>query len=804
MSLTERTREAGHALIDGRGWSVFLVNVTDKGKIPFGNCADCPPHGNLHDAQACDHLLCHGFYAATTDHERFDRMCDARPDGALAVRTGAASGIVVIDAESTSDRDDQLTGVETLDQWNVLFDWTLPKTLTQRTASGGLHLVYAYPAGALPIKTRGRVLPSIDLKADGGYVVVPPAPGRYWLDDAAPVVQPSAELAAWLATTRGRRSLSTRVASEDGQTERPVGYDFNEFMASGAPAGMRDEFFNDLAYRLRRRGVAYEVAVERVTEAWHRADKSGSTCLLEHAVEKVDRVWASVQPEEAPIVMAPAAEPSPTVELDPDDQPPDVATANGTLSSGATVTAEQRVENATDLGNSLRFARLLSNEVRFTADEGRWYVWDGRRWVPDARGLRALERTKAVIDDLYALADSTFGDDQRLWSRWANTSESIGHRRAMLDGAAAEPQLRTTVDAFDRNPWLLVTRSGTLDLRACVFNGECAVREGRREDLCTRMAEVDYDPTAPDARWREHVGLVTRWDVNLAAYLRRVIGYTLTGDTSEQAFFFFEGSGSNGKNALIEPIVQMMGSYAMVGTSALLTGGDEQHPTILADLVGQRLVFVDETRKGRALNVERVKALTGSQRIKARRMREDFFEYNATFKLWVAGNDHPTIRDPSDGVWRRMHRIMCNAKIGAGQRVRDYGTLLYQEEASGILNWAIEGLRDYVAIGGLGPPDQIRADVEEYRDEEDPIGQFVDECCEVTGDARDEISVAALYAAFTMWCYTSGIRNADRPPRRQFGRQVTQRLGTKISHWNRRIDGTMTRGYGGIKIAGVA
>jgi len=797
---------AGHDLIDRRGWSVLLVNVADGRKVPFGNCADCPPHGVQHDAELCDHLFCHGFYAATTDHERFDRMCDAQPRGALAVRTGAVSGIIVIDAESTADREDQLTGVETLDRWDELFDWSLPRTLTQRTTSGGLHLVYAYPATGQTFRSRGRVLPAVDLKADGGFVVVPPSAGRQGLDESVPVAQPSPELVAWLASARGRRGGRAADASGTGvaSTERPAGYDFNLFLAEGAPVGMRDEFFNDLAYRLRKRDVAYEVAVERMTEAWRRADKtSGPSCQLQHALEKVDRVWASVEPEDVPIVMAPAAEPPPLNAPDADDVPPDVAAANA-LAAGDGVVAEQRVENATDLGNQLRYARLLVDEVRYAADEGRWYVWDGLRWVPDVRGLRALERTKVVIDDLYRLAESTFGDEQRLWSRWANTSESLGHRRAMVDGAQSEPALRTTVDAFDRNPWLLVTRSGTLDLRACVFDGDCAVREGRREDLCTRLADVDYVADAPDARWREHVALVTQWDVNMAAYLRRVIGYSLTGDTSEQAFFFFEGSGSNGKNALIEPVVQMLGSYASVGTSALLTGGDEQHPTILADLVGQRLVFVDETRKGRALNVERVKALTGSQKIKARRMREDFFEFDARFKLWIAGNDHPTIRDPSDGVWRRMHRILCDAKIDASRRIRDYGQLLFEEEASGILNWAIEGLRDYVTLGGLGAPSRIAVAVDEYRDEEDYIGQFVDECCMVTGVESDELTVGALYAAFTMWCFAAGIPARDRPIRKQFGRQVATRFGSNVSRFNRRVDGVMTRGYGGIKISGVS
>lgn len=828
MSDPTAVRRAGYNLIERRGWSVFLVNVADGRKIPFASCDECPAHGVAHDAEACDHLLCHGFYAATRDHARFDLMCDARPEGVLAVRTGVVSGIVVIDAESRADVGEVRTGVETIEQWEILFDWELPATLAQRTASGGVHLYYAYPEDDARVRSHNRVLPAIDIKAEPGYVVVPPAPGRSWINPDVPIASLSPELRAWLLTARGRRSRVSANGNgngngDDPDHDRPDGYDFNRFLVEGAPVGCRDEFFNELAFRLRKRGVDHAVAVGRVTEAWHRSGKSaGVPSRLADALEKVDRVWETVAIDDVEMMTAPADEPAAIVVASPDDAarvaPYDPATDvleddAGDASSdarvasrtaGITVSGEVATENATDLGNALRLVRLAGDQVRYAADEGRWYVWDGQRWVVDLKGLQALELTKVVVDDLVSEARSRFGDDGRAWRAWATQAESISRRQAMLASAQAEPSVRTTVDAFDLDPWLLVCRNGTLDLRACVMTGSCVVRPGRREDLCTHMADVTFDPTAPAMLWRRHVDVVANGDAILGAYLRRIAGYSLTGSTSEQAFFFLEGSGANGKNAFVEPLIKVMGSYATVGTSALLTGGDEQHPTIFADLLGRRLVFVDETRQGRPLNVERIKSLTGSERIKARRMREDFFEFKSRAKLWIAGNDHPTIRDPSDGVWRRMHRIMCEAKISDAARVKDYGQLLFEQEAAGILNWAVEGLRDVAVLGGLDAPASVTDAVAEYRDEEDVVGQFVDECLTMTGDPADRLSNAELYAAFVMWSVAAGFPNRDRPTRTHFGRRLASTLIGRAERFMARVDGKVSRGFVGIKITSVS
>lgn len=447
-----------------------------------------------------------------------------------------------------------------------------------------------------------------------------------------------------------------------------------------------------------------------------------------------------------------------------------------------------RAPLATDLGNSLRFARLHADRVRYVADLGRWYLWNGRRWAPDV-GEGILDLTKTVIDAIRAQALTCDGREREAWLQWAYRSEALDRRRAAVGGARSEPGLVVTSSALDRDPDLLVVRNGTVDLRT----GE--LRSSDSADLCAHQAEVEFQPDATAPRWEAHVDLLTGGDPELAAYLRRAVGYTLTGNVGQRAFFFLEGDGTNGKNAFVEPVVQVLGSYAQAASTALLTGGDDQHPTILADLLGARLVFVDETRQGRQLNVERIKALTGSKRVRARRMREDFFEFDARFKLWIAGNGRPTVRDSSDGVWARMHHVVCRGKVQPDRLVRNYGDLLYHEEASGILNWALAGLGDWRARDDLAVPVTVRRDVQEYRDEEDYPRRFVDETLE-RGDVDAVLPSDLVYRAYHCWAVEAGLRGPDLLNKIAFGRALG-RLG--LTRDNVRLDGRMTRVIQGIR-----
>ena len=551
------------------------------------------------------------------------------------------------------------------------------------------------------------------------------------------------------AARRGRRGGhagdSIRITDLQGEPVDP-----HAVLSEGLPIGsQQNELFRYVcSMRTRRmhRDEAIALGMIALQRMENKVDREEWT--PQHITSLVDRVWNEYPPGGGLLDLAPELRAfaervaQTTVERD-------------VTTGGAQVVEPERDARATDLGNTVRFVALHRERARYAVDLKRWYVWDGRRWAPDELN-RALDLTKDVVDAVRleaALAEDNDGRDR--WLAWAHQSEALARRKAIVDGAQSEPALVTTSEAFDTDPHLLVVRNGTVDLRTG------ALRASVPADLCSHLAEVDYQPDATCPRWEAHVNMMCKDDPALIAYLRRAVGYTLTGDVGERNFFFLEGTGSNGKNAFVEPIMQLLGSYAQAVSTALLTGGDEQHPTILADLMGTRLAFVDETRANKQLNVERLKALTGSKRVKARFMKQNFFEFDARFKLWIAGNGQPKISDPSDGVWTRMHRVICHGKVDENQKIKGYGDLLYAEEASGILNWALEGLADWRQLGSLGVPESVRLDVQSYRDEEDYVGQFIDECLLQTDEYADVVSIDAVFLAWQSWAVMAGLRGAD-------------------------------------------
>lgn len=440
----------------------------------------------------------------------------------------------------------------------------------------------------------------------------------------------------------------------------------------------------------------------------------------------------------------------------------------------------------TDLGNSLRVATLLGDRLRYAADVGWWYAWDGTRWARDVENS-ALHLTTAVIDSIRFDALRAEGEDRGRLMNWANDSESIGRRKAMLEGAKADPRLVIRAERFDKDPHLLVVRNGTLDL----LTGQ--LRESRPEDLNSRRAEVDYQPDAPAVRWLGHIDFLCDGDPELAEYIRRAVGYSLTGDVGARSFFFLEGTGSNGKNAFIEPVMQLLGDYGQTASTALLTGGDEQHAAIFADLLGARLVFVDEVQKEKRVNVERLKALTGSKRVKASYKHKDYFEFDAQFKLWMAGNGRPVMKDDSDGIWNRMHDIVCKGKISESKKILGFGDILYREEASGILNWAIGGLLDWRGRGTLGVPESVKKNVQAYRDDEDYIGQFVEECLILGEEVRGyKTLMKNIYHRYQVWTASNGVREVLNSA--QLGKRLA-RYGLVTAPNPLTVDGVKGRAY---------
>ena len=298
--------------------------------------------------------------------------------------------------------------------------------------------------------------------------------------------------------------------------------------------------------------------------------------------------------------------------------------------------------NNSDLGNAQRFAAMHGNSARFCYPWGKWLAYDGRRWRVDESG--EVERlAKSTIKAMYSEA-LTLPDDQRaaLTKHALETERRAARIAAMIDLARSELGIAVQPEQLDCDPWLLNVQNGTIDLRS----GK--LRPHDRADLATKIAPVSYDPEATCERWEMFLHSIFAGKASLIDYVKRLLGYSLTGDVREQILGIFWGSGSNGKSTLLNLFMSdLLGpDYALKAPHELLMVKGDEHPTERADLYGKRLVAAIETDDGKRLAESLVKELTGGDAIRARRMRENFWEFRPTHKLVLCTNHKPSIRGP--------------------------------------------------------------------------------------------------------------------------------------------------------------
>jgi putative DNA primase/helicase len=233
---------------------------------------------------------------------------------------------------------------------------------------------------------------------------------------------------------------------------------------------------------------------------------------------------------------------------------------------------------------------------------------------------------------------------------------------------------------------------------------------------------------------------------------RGVLGYCLTGSVREEVLPILHGPGGNGKTKFVETVRAGLGPDYMTNVvmeSLLLTKG-EQHPTDIADLRGKRLAVAVETEDGRYLAEAKVKTLTGGDRLRARYMRQDFFEFTPTHKLWLVGNHKPALRSVDEAVRRRLLLIPFTAVIPIPDKEL---TAKLQAELPQILAWMIEGCLAWQTTGLAAPP-SVRAATASYLENADAFGRWLDDCC-VLGP-QETSSKAALFQSWKTWAEAAG------------------------------------------------
>jgi len=308
------------------------------------------------------------------------------------------------------------------------------------------------------------------------------------------------------------------------------------------------------------------------------------------------------------------------------------------------------------------------------------------------------------------------------------------------------------------------------------MNGILNLRFGRLlphdpEYLITKLAPVFFQPDATCPTWLNFLNRIMQGNPRLIAYLQKAVGYSLTGSTVEQILQFLYGLGANGKTTFIDIIMIMLGDYAVqTTTETLMVKKNSGIPNDLAALKGARFVAAQEVESGQRLSESLIKQLTGGDRISARFLHAEFFEFKPQFKLWMSGNSRPIIRGGDHGIWRRMKEIPFTVQIPPEEQDRKLSEKL-RGELPGIFNWALDGCLAWQKEGRLIPPDEVMAATENYRSEMDILGQFIEDRC-LTGPGF-QVSAKELYGAYVDWSESQGER---RPMSQQFfGMRIVER-----------------------------
>ena len=407
-----------------------------------------------------------------------------------------------------------------------------------------------------------------------------------------------------------------------------------------------------------------------------------------------------------------------------------------------------------DLANSQRFLQLIGDEMLYCAESKKWLIWQGSHWEVDREDFvfdYAAEFARSLYDD--ATDSAGYKNAQRANNRSGfNAFLELAQRKQMV-----------TIDSFDNQPRLLNCTNGTLDLETG------GLRPHDKNDRITRRVNCEYDADARSDAFTKFINRIQP-DPSIRAFLQRSIGYSLLGNVRERSFWILYGTGNNGKSIFTNLFNNLLGEYASTTTTASIMAGKQNAiPNDIARLKGKRFIVVPETGENERLNEALIKALSAGDKVTARFLFSEHFDFYFSGKIWIATNHKPTITDHSKGFWDRVKLIPFSQDIPASEVIKSDDLMAQlMADAPAVLAWAVQGCRDYFESDGLDVPDVIRAEIDAYRKEQDSIAQFIEERCETIEQARaadDRISIYEpdyqvsnkdLYAAYKTFCTENG------------------------------------------------
>jgi putative DNA primase/helicase len=426
-----------------------------------------------------------------------------------------------------------------------------------------------------------------------------------------------------------------------------------------------------------------------------------------------------------------------------------------------------------DIGNANRLVAMFGVDLRYVPERGTWIWWNGEQWQFDYNSIKITDCAKMAVKAIYMEALNL--SDAALAAavvKFAGASHHENRIKAMIALAAKDAAVVVRLSLLDADPMKLGVANGVIDL--CTGK----LIPNKPEFYITKFSAVTFESNAKCPAFLDFLHRIFQGKPDVIAYMRRIIGYCLTGRTDAQVLFFFYGIGANGKSTLLRVVELLVGTDLAKQTppETLMAQAQGNKPTNdVARLQGVRVVLSNEVEDGSWLAEATVKQLTGGDTITARFLYREFFEFKPEFKIIIAGNHKPVIRGTDHGIWRRIQVVAFPVIIPSEERDPLLPKKL-EAELSGILSWAIKGCLEWQKMG-LQAPASVAEAVEDYREEMDVLGHFMADCCLL--GAGHTIRAMTLYQRYSEWAKWGGFKPMTVT---SFGRRLGERGVTKVRH----------------------
>lgn len=665
------------------GWKVFPVNTEKKP------------------------LTANGFKDGTTDATTIEQWWKKNPSAGIGVATGFTSGIVVLDVDMV--KEGAADNLKTIVKDRGLF----PQTVVARTGGGGYHFYFAHPGEKVKVANAQNLfgMAGIDIRGDGGYVVVPPSghkSGNFyeWGDDQSPFDRKLDSCPEYLYNDR-----KSHLAQGS--------FSFTGVIAQGE----RNATLTSIAGLLRSMGLSQpEITVVLRSQNTLR-------CQPPLADTEIDTIANYI------------------TNYPPRNNRTDIPLDRAGLTQLLTF-------DRSDAGFGAMLAFALLGRIKYNHTNGRWLIWRKHYWEEDITEeiiLKAIDTAMLFKQAADVITDEDLRESAQ---RYAVHIQSKPRLEAALSIARAQPAIASVHTDWNKASDIIAAQNGIINLRT----GEIA--DGRAEDLISAFLPIDYDADAKAPIWNNFMSDIFRGDQNVIDFVQRAVGYSLTGETSEQCLFMLVGKGANGKSTFLDAIHGILGRYAYPAPFSTFERNQNANNQTndLATLAGKRMVSASEPNEGVTLSESRIKSLTGGESISARFLHQEFFEFKPGFKIWLGVNHLPRVVDDSDGFWRRVRRIDFPERFWSPEEMWDKKTQKLKDpdlnkklkcEQAGILAWAVQGAMLWYREG-LRTPETVVQATQLYRTDSDPLHEFFETHCVLDKNAEVEADIA--YKAYTGFC----------------------------------------------------